>query len=84
MLMPAIMAGGTSSRLRRFSRQLNPKQFLKLCGDTMLLQQTLSRLTGLETSATAVIGNEDHRFSCTAVASVQYQRRQYPTRACWP
>lgn len=62
MLTPIIMAGGTGSRLWPLSRQLNPKQFLKLCGDTTLLQQTLSRLNGLETSTPAVICNEDHRF----------------------
>src|SRR5690554_6362399 len=59
---PVIMAGGTGSRLWPLSRQLNPKQFLKLCGDTTLLQQTISRLNGLETSTPAVICNEDHRF----------------------
>lgn len=62
MILPVIMAGGTGSRLWPLSRQLNPKQFLKLCGDTTLLQQTLSRMNGLETGVPAVICNEDHRF----------------------
>jgi mannose-1-phosphate guanylyltransferase len=62
MLIPVILAGGTGSRLWPLSRQLNPKQFLKLCGDTTLLQQTISRLTGLEASSPVVICNEDHRF----------------------
>ncbi|GHD53882.1 mannose-1-phosphate guanyltransferase [Marinobacter persicus] len=56
------MAGGTGSRLWPLSRQLNPKQFLKLCGDSTLLQQTLSRLDGLETSPPSIICNESHRF----------------------
>lgn len=62
MLTPVVMAGGTGSRLWPLSRQLNPKQFLKLCGDTTLLQQTLARLDGLEITAPAIICNEDHRF----------------------
>src|SRR5690554_2950270 len=56
------MAGGTGSRLWPLSRQLNPKQFLKLCGDTTLLQQTLERLEGLETTSPVIICNEEHRF----------------------
>jgi len=62
MVLPVIIAGGTGSRLWPLSRQLNPKQFLKLCGDTTFLQQTLSRLAGLDTAAPAIICNEDHRF----------------------
>jgi len=62
MLLPVILAGGTGSRLWPLSRQLNPKQFLKLCGNTTLLQQTLSRLYSLETAASVVICNDDHRF----------------------
>jgi mannose-1-phosphate guanylyltransferase len=62
MLTPVVMAGGTGSRLWPLSRQLNPKQFLKLCGDTTLLQQTLARLDGLEITAPSIICNEDHRF----------------------
>lgn len=60
--MPVIMAGGSGSRLWPLSRQLNPKQFLKLCGDSTLLQQTLSRLEGLDTLPPVIICNEDHRF----------------------
>jgi mannose-1-phosphate guanylyltransferase len=62
MILPIIMAGGNGSRLWPLSRQLNPKQFLKLCGDSTLLQHTISRLDGLEASAPAIICNEDHRF----------------------
>lgn len=62
MILPIIMAGGTGSRLWPLSRELNPKQFLKLCGETTLLQQTLSRLDGLEAEAPSIICNEAHRF----------------------
>jgi len=62
VILPVIMAGGAGSRLWPLSRQLNPKQFLKLCGESTLLQQTLSRLDGLQTAAPSIICNEDHRF----------------------
>ncbi|MCO7246803.1 mannose-1-phosphate guanylyltransferase/mannose-6-phosphate isomerase [Halomonas sp. Mc5H-6] len=62
MLLPLIIAGGTGSRLWPLSRQQNPKQFLKLCGNSTLLQQTLSRLNGLDIASSAIICNEDHRF----------------------
>ncbi len=56
------MAGGSGSRLWPLSRQLNPKQLLKLCGESTLLQQTLSRLQGMEALGPTIICNEDHRF----------------------
>mgnify|MGYP001941562631 CR=1 FL=1 len=62
MIVPVIMAGGFGSRLWPLSRQLNPKQFLRLCGDASLLQQTLLRLNGIETAPPTIICNEDHRF----------------------
>lgn len=62
MILPVVMAGGSGSRLWPLSRQLNPKQFLNLCGDTTLLQQTLARLDGLSILAPAIICNEEHRF----------------------
>ncbi|MDD4864958.1 MAG: mannose-1-phosphate guanylyltransferase/mannose-6-phosphate isomerase [Alishewanella agri] len=62
MLLPVIMAGGTGSRLWPLSRELMPKQFLKLCGDTTMLQATLQRLQGLELETPLVICNEEHRF----------------------
>ncbi|MGP4951610.1 mannose-1-phosphate guanylyltransferase/mannose-6-phosphate isomerase [Psychrobacter sp. T6-1] len=62
MILPVIMAGGSGSRLWPLSRKLNPKQFLSLCGEETLLQQTLSRLEGLSASNPLIICNEDHRF----------------------
>jgi len=56
------MAGGSGSRLWPLSRQLNPKQLLKLSGEFSLLQQTLLRLQGLEALTPSIICNEDHRF----------------------
>lgn len=62
MILPVIMAGGSGSRLWPLSRQLNPKQLLKLSGEFTLLQQTLLRLQGLEALTPSIICNEDHRF----------------------
>jgi mannose-1-phosphate guanylyltransferase len=62
MLLPVIMAGGTGSRLWPMSRELYPKQFLRLYGQNSMLQETISRLSGLEILEPMVICNEEHRF----------------------
>lgn len=62
MLLPVIMAGGTGSRLWPMSRELHPKQFLRLHSIHSMLQETLRRLDGVGVSEPVVICNEDHRF----------------------
>ncbi|XBS68524.1 mannose-1-phosphate guanylyltransferase/mannose-6-phosphate isomerase [Acerihabitans sp. KWT182] len=62
MLLPIIMAGGTGSRLWPMSRELYPKQFLKLQGKNSMLQETVIRLSGLQITEPLVICNEEHRF----------------------
>lgn len=63
MIHPVIMAGGTGSRLWPLSRQLNPKQFLKLTDDRLsMLQLTVDRLEGMEAKDPVLICNEEHRF----------------------
>jgi mannose-1-phosphate guanylyltransferase len=63
MIYPVIMAGGTGSRLWPLSRQLNPKQFLRLTDDHLsMLQLTVARLDGLESADPMLICNEEHRF----------------------
>ncbi len=61
-ILPVIMAGGTGSRLWPLSREQHPKQFLKLHGDTTMLQETVSRLATLDTLDPVIICNDDHRF----------------------
>nr|WP_317143427.1 sugar phosphate nucleotidyltransferase [Endozoicomonas sp. 8E] len=62
-LTPIIMSGGTGSRLWPQSRSLYPKQFLPLVNGQTMLQNTLSRLDGLDSvSDPLVIANEEHRF----------------------
>lgn len=62
MITPVIMAGGSGSRLWPLSRKLFPKQFLKISSNNSMLQQTVLRLSGLNTSQPLTICNEDHRF----------------------
>lgn len=62
-MIPVILAGGSGSRLWPLSRSSHPKQFLKLTGDTTMLQKTLLRLKGIEgIQSPEVICNDDHRF----------------------
>ena len=57
------MSGGSGSRLWPQSRSLYPKQFLPLINEQTMLQNTVSRLDGLNSvTAPLVIANEEHRF----------------------
>jgi len=42
-----ILAGGVGSRFWPFSRELEPKQFMKIIGEESLLQATIQRLKGV-------------------------------------
>ena len=59
---PVIIAGGSGSRLWPLSRTLYPKQFLRLDGESSMLQSTICRLNGLNCFPPLVICNEKHRF----------------------
>ncbi len=64
MILPVIMAGGTGSRLWPMSRAHFPKQFLKLCGNHSMLQDTINRLNNfneLQVADPIVICNEAHK-----------------------
>ncbi len=62
MIVPVIMAGGSGSRLWPLSRSLYPKQFISLASDKSMLQETITRLSGLEHQAPLLICNQEHRF----------------------
>ncbi|MFA4992769.1 MAG: mannose-1-phosphate guanylyltransferase, partial [Candidatus Omnitrophota bacterium] len=47
MTYAVILAGGVGSRFWPFSRELEPKQFMKIVGEASLLQATVQRLKGL-------------------------------------
>ncbi len=61
-MKPVILAGGTGSRLWPKSRAALPKQFLALTSEQTMLQETLSRLHGVQASHPIVICNDAHRF----------------------
>lgn len=58
----SFMAGGSGSRLWPMSRELYPKQFLRLSGSQSMLQETITRLEGLAIQSPLIICNEQHRF----------------------
>jgi len=60
---PVILSGGSGTRLWPLSREQYPKQLLSLMGERTLLQQTVSRLDGMEHVANCLlVCNEEHRF----------------------
>ena len=76
MLIPVVLAGGTGSRLWPLSRAMYPKQFLSLAGEGTMLQETFSRIDGLDINQSIVICNEEHRF----IAAEQLrQQHELPT-----
>lgn len=64
-ITPAIMAGGSGTRLWPLSRKSYPKQFAKLIGDRPLFQQAAQRLTGALFYAPIVVTGNDFRFVVT-------------------
>ena len=60
--LPAILAGGSGTRLWPLSREQHPKQFLRVIGDKSMLQHTLARLDGLAHEAPVIVCHHDHRF----------------------
>lgn len=63
MIVPVLLAGGSGTRLWPLSRQLFPKQFLRLVSDHTMLQDTALRAAALPGVAPPlVICNENHRF----------------------
>lgn len=54
-LYALILAGGVGSRFWPFSRELEPKQFMKLVGERSLLQETIKRLSGIVSSGNTYI-----------------------------
>ncbi|MDH5572008.1 MAG: mannose-1-phosphate guanylyltransferase/mannose-6-phosphate isomerase [Gammaproteobacteria bacterium] len=67
-LQPVILSGGSGSRLWPLSRELYPKQLIQLVTEQTMLQDTVSRLTGVDSKENiellnpVVVCNEEHRF----------------------
>lgn len=63
MILPVILSGGAGTRLWPLSRELYPKQLLPLAGDKTMLQETISRLDGIQNiESPLIVCNEAHRF----------------------
>ncbi len=63
MIVPAILCGGSGTRLWPLSRELYPKQFLPLYGERTLLQETVLRLQGIpDLEQPIYVCNQEHRF----------------------
>ena len=56
-----ILAGGAGTRLWPLSRELYPKQFLRLVGERTMLQHALALIDGSGRSP-IIVCNHDHRF----------------------
>ncbi|MBA59580.1 MAG: mannose-1-phosphate guanylyltransferase/mannose-6-phosphate isomerase [Gammaproteobacteria bacterium] len=62
-MIPVILCGGSGTRLWPLSRDRFPKQFINLVGDNSLLQETVTRCSGIkEISDPILVCNEEHRF----------------------
>ncbi len=62
MIQPIILCGGSGTRLWPLSRQAYPKQFIKLHGNSTMLQDSIARQAGLNASDPIFVCNEEHRF----------------------
>lgn len=63
MIIPVILAGGAGTRLWPLSRQLYPKQLIDIYDENTMLQNTVSRLNGVEgLESPIIVCNEAHRF----------------------
>ncbi len=62
-VQPVILAGGTGSRLWPLSRELYPKQVIRLTGELSLLQNTLERVSTIPgVLPPIIVVGEAHRF----------------------
>ena len=60
---PVILSGGSGTRLWPLSRASLPKQLLPLASKFSMLQETITRLTGMaEMAAPMMVCNAEHRF----------------------
>lgn len=66
-IVPAVMCGGTGSRLWPMSRALYPKQLLPLTSERTMLQETVARVSDGDRFAPPIlICNDEHRFLIAA------------------
>ena len=67
MTYAVILAGGVGSRFWPFSRELEPKQFMKIIGESSLLQTTIQRLKGVvDASRVYIVTNNIYFYEVKA------------------
>lgn len=67
MTYAVILAGGVGSRFWPFSRELEPKQFMKIIGEESLLQSTVRRIKdAIKPSRVFIITNKIHFYEVKA------------------
>jgi mannose-1-phosphate guanylyltransferase len=62
MILPIFMAGGSGTRLWPLSRSMYPKQFISMHGKNTMFQETVLRVSDLNSLNPIIICNEEHRF----------------------
>lgn len=64
MIIPVILSGGSGTRLWPLSRALRPKQLLCMVSNHTMIQDTITRLSGItDLSDPIIVCNEEHRFT---------------------
>ncbi|WP_244986245.1 mannose-1-phosphate guanylyltransferase/mannose-6-phosphate isomerase [Chromobacterium violaceum] len=66
-VVPVVLCGGSGSRLWPLSRKGFPKQFLSLCGEKSLFQNTIIRLAGVASNQTKlsepiIVTGTEHKY----------------------
>lgn len=82
LFFPVILAGGSGTRLWPLSRKNYPKQFLRLQGESSLLQQTMQRAAMLPAARTLIVSNEAHYFLCQEQLQAFSQSITYLLEPC--
>jgi len=64
MIIPVILSGGSGTRLWPLSRAMRPKQLLSMVSNHTMIQDTVTRLSGIsELAEPIIVCNEEHRFT---------------------